>query len=41
MKVLQGLPYNELYKIERKSASDSLKTAIKKIAKNPLHDCNS
>jgi hypothetical protein len=33
MKVLQGSPYNELYKIERKSASDSLKTAIKKIAK--------
>jgi hypothetical protein len=33
MKVLQGLPYNELYRIERTSASDSLETAIKKIAK--------
>jgi hypothetical protein len=33
MKVLQGLPYNELYRIERTSASDSLETTIKKIAK--------
>ena len=33
MKVLQGSPYNEQYKIERTSASNSLETAIKKKAK--------
>ena len=33
MKVLKGLPYNELYKIERTVASDDLKPIIEKIAK--------